>query len=152
MQQRTIELNGREFVLQELPLKANAAWRREFEAKLEPLLGILTGLDKIEIDNAKDLGKIITALRDVVLRSPEMLVELLFQYSPALAGERDWIEGNVYESELLTAVTEVLQLAYPFGQVFKLAQNLSGVAQKRTTTTLPNSSSPNTRTRRGRTK
>jgi len=152
MQSREIRLGEREFVIVELPLRANVEWRREFEAKLEPLLGLLTGLDKLEINSPKDLGQIVTMLRQVLLRAPDTLIDLLFAYSGALEQDREWIETNVYESELLTAVTEVLQLAYPFGQVFKMARNLSGVAGQRTAPISTNLSSPSGPAPRGRTK
>lgn len=152
MQTKTLTLGGREFVIEELPLRANVEWRRAFESKLEPLLGLFAGLDKLQIETAADLSNVITSLREIVLRSPEMLAELLFDYSPALRAERQWIEQNVYESELLAGVTEVLALAYPFGAVIKLARSLNGAARQLGATTSPNLPSPNGKGPSGRTR
>lgn len=155
MQVKTITLGGKAFEIRELPLRANSEWRRTFEQKLEPLLGMFAGLDKLEITNAADLARVISMLREVVLRSPEMLAELMFDYSPALASDRMWIEENVYESELLAGVTEVLALAYPFGAILQLARSLNGAAVNPGATTsksspLPNGQGPIGRTKRRR--
>lgn len=145
MQSKTLPLAGREFVISELPLRANAEWRRLFEQKLEPLMGVLGGLHSIQVNNAQDLANIVTTLREVILHSPDMLVELLFAYSPLLREHQEWIEANVYESELLAAMTEVLQLAYPFGSILNLAKSINGAVTTpggRTSMSLP---SPNGR-------
>lgn len=142
MQTKTIELGGQAFTLTELPLRKNAEWRKLFETKLEPLFSIVADFKKIEIDNADDLQRIISLLKDVVLKSPETLAELVFAYSLVLQEQREWIDANVYESELLSAVTEVLLLAYPFGSIVKLVTNLSGAAAKLGSPTLTNSVSP----------
>lgn len=143
MQTKTIALGGQSFTLTELPLKRNAEWRRLFEEKLEPLFGIIADFKKLEINNADDLQRIISLLRNVVLRAPETLGDLVFAYSPVLKANQAWIEENIYASELLAAVTEVLQLAYPFGSVFSLIKAMNGAAETPGVTTLTNSALPN---------
>lgn len=143
MEQRTVTLGGRQYVIQELPLRANAEWRRGFEQTLEPLLGLVEGLHKIQINTAADLAGAIGGMRELLLRSPELMTKLLFDYSPALRADAAWIEDNVYESELLASIGEVLALAYPFGQLVRLVRTLNGAVARTGVTTSPSSASPN---------
>jgi hypothetical protein len=40
---------------------------------------------------------------------------LLYEYSPALCADKERIEAESYDSEIVQAFMEVLKLAFPFG-------------------------------------
>lgn len=44
-------------------------------------------------------------------------LELVVSYSPSLTADRDYILTEVYDSQIVDALVEVLQLAYPFGSL-----------------------------------
>lgn len=152
MLEKTISLGGREFTLTELPRLKNAEWRAQLESKLEPLIEVISGLDKLEINAPEDVAKLVNSLRQVVIKSPDLLCALIIAYSPELQANEDWINENAYESELLSAIGEVITLAYPLGKVGAMARQLNGLAQKATPTTSKNLSGRHTRKKRGATK
>lgn len=149
MQTVTLTLSGQEFTLHELDIEANAAWRKRFEAAIAPILDAVQGFDQIELETAADLQKIIAPLRNVLLHSPAVLVDLLLAYAPELVDARK-AGLKLYESELLAAFVEVLKLAYPFGALLTMMEQIRrpGSATKPAATTPPNSSRPSTRKRR----
>ena len=73
-----------------------------------------------------------------LIGSMDLLLDLLFAYSPELAEDRERIEEEAYDEEALAAFTEVLKLAYPFGEL------LAMVNGRTASKTSPNSHSPST--------
>lgn len=47
----------------------------------------------------------------------DQALDLVISYSPSLTAERDYILSEVYDSQIVDALVEVLQLAYPFGSL-----------------------------------
>lgn len=129
MLQKTIMLGGREFVLAELPRLQNADWRVELESKLEPLINLISGVNKLELNTAADIDWLVQSLRGVLLKAPDVLVDLVLSYSPELREQEEWINLHVYESELIPAIQEVIAMAYPLGSVVGLARQINGLAQ-----------------------
>ena len=130
METRTIALAGREYEVIELPAKANAAWRRKLDGALSPLLDTMQNAGRIKLDNRDDLSALIEQRRELLFRAPEVLTDLLFDYAPGLRQDREQIEAQAYESELLAALMQVLQLAYPFGGLFRMAERLNNGSVK----------------------
>lgn len=128
-----ISLGGQAYTVTELPMRKNAAWRQ----KVGQLVGTVAGLveaTQIDLNNTADLIGVVNQVRDVLITAPEELTALLFDYSPALAADRERIEAEVYESELLAAFVEVLKLAFPFGEILSWANGLAPAASGRTST------------------
>lgn len=152
MLQATITLGKREFVLTELPRLKNEEWRKQLEGKLEPLIELISGLDTLEINTPEDAAKLVRSLRSVIVHSPSLLSGLIISYSPELQALEGWINENVYESELLSAIQEVIKLAYPLGGIMTLARQMNGLAQATINTTSKKPSGQHTRKKRGATR
>jgi len=140
METRTITLADRDYEIAELSAKHNAAWRRRLDEILTPLLDTVQNAGTIRLDHRGDLTALIGRIRPLLFQSPELLTGLLFDYSPALARDRERIEADAYESELLGAFVQVLQLAYPFGGLFRLAANLNAGSAKTPMASTPTNS------------
>lgn len=126
-----ITLGGKQYTVAELPLRKNAAWRQ----KVGDLVGTVAGLveaTQIDLNSTADLIGVVNQVRNVLVTAPDALTALLFDYSPVLAADRERIEGEVYESELLAAFVEVLKLAFPFGEILSWANGLAPTASGRT--------------------
>ena len=70
-----------------------------------------------------------------IFEAVDLMREKLFEYSPELAADRERIETEGYDSEIMAAFIEVLKLAFPFGQVIGLvsaAIEKAGQQTKRT--------------------
>lgn len=126
MKSTTIELGGKEYVVTELPSRANAAWRKQFQGKLAPILELLGIVPEAELpttvaeleEGRPGLALAVTAIRNaaqVALSSVDDVLEMTFAYSPALAKERKRIQEEAYDSEIVEAFTAILGLAFPFG-------------------------------------
>lgn len=144
MNSKTITLGGVEYTISELPARKNAGWRKAFEAQLGPLLSIVEQAGQgIEIQRSEDLLRIANQIGRVLVQSPDILIDLLFDYAPNLDAERELILDTAYDSQLIGAFTAVLGLAYPFGGLARLASLASGSMANAGATTSKNSPSVN---------
>ena len=124
---RTIQLGGTEYTISELPARGNAAWRKAFAQQIGPLLAIVEQAGAgMELRSSEDMLRIANQIGRVLVQSPDILIDLLFAYAPALAAQREAILDAAYDSELIAAFTAVLGLAYPFGGLARLASLASG--------------------------
>ena len=135
----TVTLAGREYVVAELPFRANVEWRKRLTGMAEDLTTLLEA-PGLEFTPAT-IGAILRQVADLLLRAPDMLVEMLYAYSPEIAADAERIGSEAYESELLGAFIEVLKLGYPFGsQLQSLAGLLIGSAGAPMSPSLPDPS------------
>lgn len=133
MKQETITLGGKEYQINELPRRANAQWRQQFQVLIASVTNLVEA-SQVDITNTADLVGVVGQVRDVLMQAPDQLIELLFAYSPALAADRERIEADVYESEILGVFIEVLKLAFPFGEILSWASGLAPAASATTST------------------
>lgn len=126
MNKRTVTLGGQSYVIEELPARKNAEWRRLLETRLAPILGIIEQAGAgLELRTNEDVLKVVGQVGQLLVTAPDLLVEMLFAYTPALAADQAVILDNAYDSELVAAFTTVLGLAYPFGSLAKLISGLA---------------------------
>lgn len=133
MKQETITLGGKEYQINELPRRANAQWRQQFQVLVASVTNLVEA-SQVDITNTADLVGVVGQVRDVLMQAPDQLIELLFAYSPTLAADRERIEADVYESEILGVFIEVLKLAFPFGEILSWASGLAPAASATTST------------------
>lgn len=145
MNKRTLTLGGQSYTVEELPARKNAAWRKQLEAKLAPILGIIEQAGAgLELRTNEDLLKVVGQVSQLLVTAPDLLIELLFGYAPELAANQETILDTAYDSELIAAFTAVLGMAYPFDNLAKLATSLaSGSTPKLSMPTSMNLPSPN---------
>lgn len=129
MRKETIVLAGREFVVAELPAQKNGQWRSRLQLELAP---VADALDKAPA-MAQNMGSTpVSSLLDLVkgvgstlLSSADTVREMVYQYAPNVAKERDVLEAEAYDSEFLDAFGKVLGLAYPFGSYVQMLSKFS---------------------------
>ena len=109
----TVIIDGKPYCLVELKPRANAEWRRAFDAQFGALLHELPGLVDLSLDSAADLIAVLERLWPVLLEKADQVWALCCQYDPAFE--------NGYESEAVDAFKDVLGLAFPFGSLIDLA-------------------------------
>lgn len=125
---RTVEvvLGGETYTVTELPVRQNAAWRKQLGEPFGELLNVLQHTPQTELSKPSDVAELVRSLSGLLLGSLDLVADLLFAYAPALAAQRAVIEEHAYESEILEAFASVLTLAFPFGV---LGGRLQTVAQ-----------------------
>jgi len=144
MNKRTITLGEKTYLITELPARQQAAWRRELEAKLNPVLNIIEQAGAgLELRSNDDIFRLANSVGRLLVSAPDLLIGLLFTYAPNLKAEEETILDTAYDSELIAAFSAVLALAYPFGSVVKLVSLANGLTMPPSAPTSTNSPSPN---------
>jgi hypothetical protein len=119
-----VELGGREFTIRELPMKRSREWRERLGEPVREVIGRLQGAEELELANLSEVGTLVESVGGALLGSVDLVAEVTFEYSPELAGEREWIEANAYDSEMMGAFVEVVKLAFPFGKISEMVGGL----------------------------
>jgi hypothetical protein len=138
MQEGTVVLGGQSYAIKELPARANQAWRKKIDGTLKEILGVLDVIPEMELDlaagqiRAGDIFNLVKKYSPLLLNRIDELADWVISYSPILEEDRERILDNAYESEMITALLEVLKLAYPF--VASALNGLSGLPSKLTST------------------
>jgi hypothetical protein len=110
-----VSLGGREYMVRPLPIRAASEWRAQFNARFSALTDLLANADRIELNSAEDIARVVAIARDVLLTAPDVLFDLLCAFAPEIAADRERIENEAYDDEVIAAFAEVLRLAFPFG-------------------------------------
>lgn len=147
-----IRLGGKKYEIAELPSRKNQEWRGKLEQPFKELTTMLVKLPEMMGTNGdgetkkgdwkdmelglQNLPQISDMLEFMVLRvagSVDTIRELVIEYSPELEAQGDAIRESAYDSEFVKAFTEVIKLAYPFGQLIQgLNMKKAGSKAKRT--------------------
>lgn len=137
MDSTTVTVGGTEYTIDELPARKNSAWRATFETQLGPLLTLVEQAGAgAAISSSDDLMRIAHQVGRVLVKAPDTVTELIFDYAPNLDANREQILDTAYDSELIGAFQAILGLAYPFGglarQMASLASGSTGTALQTT--------------------
>jgi len=121
-----ITLGGREYQVEQLPIRPSKAWRETFSHPIEGLIGSIqfTG-QLITNGDGQELGQLVSAVgqmlytgvAETVLSSMELALDIICAYSPRIQADRERIETEAYDDEVINALVEVLKLAYPFSEI-----------------------------------
>lgn len=85
--------------------------------------------DRQKVVSNVNLTKVIQAAVHRLVSSPDIMFELLCEYSPEIEADKHHIDENAYDDEVVTAFVEVVKVAYPFG---RLTSVLNGLKQPTT--------------------
>lgn len=138
MKTAVVTIGEKSYTVREAKRKASAKWRQAFQAEFTDVANLIEGLPRTEM-TPEALGGLLHQIVGKVGGSVDILAELVFDYSPELAADRETIEEEAYDSEIMAAFTAVLKLAYPFGSVLETMNGLVALGQK-AKPTLPSSS------------
>lgn len=134
MNSATVTLGGVEYTINELPARKNSQWRQGFEERLGPILNLVEQAGAgAAISTSDDLMRIAHQVGRVLVKAPDTLIDLIFDYAPNLDAARELILDAAYDSELIGAFQAILGLAYPFGG---LARQMASLASGSTGTGL----------------
>jgi hypothetical protein len=153
-----VTVAGRAYLISEKMIGPAAKWRdhlnasqtmRIFKSLDGAMAQLVAALDSVapNDDGVRDWGSINVAsvinvaellpvLVNGLSHSIDEIIDMVFDYSPELAADREWIEENAPSSEAVAAFVEILKLCFPFLGILAL---LGPRAQPTST----NSPSPN---------
>ncbi len=112
-----ISLGGVDYEIKPLALRESRAWRQQLNGPLAEVTAALKGAGAIQITNGADIAALLETLSNRLVLAPDLIFELLLAYAPGLKADIEAIEATATDAEVMAAFTEVLRLAYPFGQL-----------------------------------
>lgn len=127
--QVTVTLGGKSYEVVEPPVSKAREWRRKVAAPFGHMAEALQATNKVDLKNVQEEVKgmgfdgVADALQRYalpLLESPDVLIDLFFDFAPALQVQRGQIEEEATTSEFVTAFLEVLKVAYPLGAALPL--------------------------------
>ena len=124
-----LTIGEKTYTVNELPRKKNAAWREAFQNEFVEIASFIQGLAGIEVSSGEVIANIVEQVAVQVNGAVDRMADLLISYSPEMTADRDYIEEEAYDSQILDGFTAVLGLAYPFGSLMKQLQTLAATGR-----------------------
>ena len=112
MREFTVTLGGYEFVLRELPARANSQWRKQLEAPFKAMLEAVKATDT-EINNLADVPNVLNKLQELLIQNADIIPDIVVSYSPVLQEAQKFLDDNATETEYLNAFMQIARVAYP---------------------------------------
>lgn len=131
-----VTLGGRDYTIAAAPIRQSKLWREKLALPFSSLTIALETTSKVELDVGQlmDMADLVRRFSGVLIGSIDTMLDLIFEYSPVLEQDREWIEENAYDDEALEAFTKILALAYPLGQLMSI---ISGPSVSKTSSNSP---------------
>lgn len=105
------------YTIPKLTAKRAKVWRNEMRGPLDEILTIMNGAASFQIDNVADLMAVFQSFKEIVLSAPDTIVDLVFQYSPMLAGIREIVEDEAYDEQFIELFVRMVKSVFPLGQL-----------------------------------
>ena len=110
----TVELGDKAFEIEALSIRSSKVWRQTFAERLQPLFDVLPTLPDIDISKPEELVKLVPLIQNLLTTYLDDAIDLLFEYSPILQKDREWIDDNASDKQAVAAFLGVLKLTNPF--------------------------------------
>jgi hypothetical protein len=118
-----IVLAERTYTVKPLPIKPARAFREGLGAEFEKIVGSLK-MDTSLLSDPQRLTELVGNLRGTIINSPDLALRIICDYSPEIAADKEYIEENGFDDEVITALVEVVKLLYPFGVLKSMMSGL----------------------------
>lgn len=129
-----VELGGQKYLIDALPIAPSKAWREKLAGPFAQISHILTTANTVELQQLGDIAGLVQQFSGVLLGSIDMMLDLMFAYSPKLKEDRQRIENVATDEEALHVFAEVLKLAFPFGVLLEV---VTGRTESKTSSNSP---------------
>jgi hypothetical protein len=129
MKSITVKLAGRNYDIQPRPIREARRFREKFSSQFGRLAEALRLAPTTHVDDLGSMAGLVDAASSVLLGSIDMAMDMLCEYSADVNLDRERIEADGYDDEVITAFVEVIKLLYPLGSLSNL---LNGQARQAT--------------------
>jgi hypothetical protein len=162
-----IILGEKTYRITQLPLRANVKWQRKVAEQARPILAavpsLMTALGPVlqsfapqnatrsvlDAINDQTLPALLDTGSNLLLGAIDampVMLDLIYEFDPALGLDREAIEANVTEEEVIAAFVAIVKLSFPFGaklgDLVKSLQATTATSGGTTATILPTSPLP----------
>ena len=141
-----VTLGGREYILSEKVMGVTQRWREHlrqsgvmaiFQSLDQAVASVLsvveTGVENLQAGDVISIARVLPIIVNGLSNSIDDVLALLYDYSPEMAADAEWLGENAYDSEAIAAFIEVLKLNFPIMALW----NLLGSRAQPTLTNLP---------------
>lgn len=135
----TARLGERDYEVKEASFIVSKPWKQRLVEEIKPLFEKLSGAPNMSFEKPEDLFKLFPLAESIFIEGVETIFNLLIEYSPTLAADKEYIANNATDRQIVAAFREVVVLADPFGVVSQLNRQIG----RGTIGTLSNSQSAN---------
>lgn len=128
-----VRLAGKDYRVEPLTVRPSKAFRKRVGDALSGMTDLIadalrpTGAVGTPVEgpaeisaSIKEIGRLLS---ERLIGSTDLAADLLFEYSPILAEDRERIENEAYDDEIIAAFVEVLKLLYPFESLASIFRN-----------------------------
>jgi len=121
--QENVTLAGKPFTIIALPPRKADIWREKVRGKLAQLNGVTGDKVAVTADKTEAASKMFDNIFDLACAAPNEIRDLLFEYAPEIAKQKEFILDNGDDEELIDAFVVCAKMAFPFGKLISLVRN-----------------------------
>jgi hypothetical protein len=125
----TVTLAGKKYTVKTLPIRQAKAFRGRFGVVFETITVALRNAPAMELGDLQSMAGLVESVSELLVNSIDQALDLVCEYAPEIAADRERIETEGYDEEVIQVFVEVLKLLYPLHQLRAL---MSGPAARAT--------------------
>lgn len=133
MKTETITLGEKQYTLRELPIRPARQFREVLKAHFGGFVDLVEASPNVELGDMKAISGLMRTLSATLLDSVDTALDLLLQFSPELAADRDYIESNAVGSQVVDAFIVAVGLSFPFfgsERISKLTRSIQRIGSQ----------------------
>jgi len=128
-----LELGGKKYTVKPLPIRPARALRKEIGAALDEPLEALKNIQGIELTDTDALADVIFAVKSILFDSIDTALDTVCGYCPEIKADRERIETEATDDEVVVAFLEVVKRLFPFGALTSMVSKITtGLTSKPT--------------------
>lgn len=112
-----LKLGEREYTVKQAAYLRSKPWKKRLFDEIQPLFARMGGAAETDFRTMADLMQLLPLAQDLFLDGIDTIYCLLLAYSPDLEADREYIEANASDKQILVGFQEVVKLSDPFGVV-----------------------------------
>lgn len=130
MHEFEIELGGKTYPVKPLPIRPARELRQKIGTALDEPLRVIKGLNKTEITDTEVLSDIVFVLKDALIGYVDIALEVVCDYARLDTEQREWIEENALDEEVIAAFAEVAKRLFPFEALMPMISSALNAGSK----------------------
>jgi len=114
-------LGEREYTIREAGFAASKVWKKRLMAEVKPLFNTFSDAPNMTFETPADLMNLFPLVESIFVDGIETIFDLLLEYSPALKEDREYIEANATDHQIVSLFREVILLSDFLGLIAQMS-------------------------------
>jgi hypothetical protein len=112
----TVTIGGVDYEIRPKNIRQSRAWREQFQAVIAPIITALR-VQEVKLNDLNAFADIFEAVRAQIIGAPEILFDMVCSYCPDIEADRERIENEAFDDEIVRAFVAVLKVVFPLGSL-----------------------------------